>query len=834
MGCNQPLHGPQNKRRSKDCKAFGKKCDKCGKMNHYSNLCKSKAVAGISPVEDSETLVDSEEVMVSGFITGILPTMVLDSPNSALQAVNGMRSSMAHNINSLPIPHYEFDKLRKIWSKQPPKPSPTITVSVSIDRQAYRDLQLNLPDLVKKSGAGHARARTGTLDTGAQLTVINSEELYALGIKVNSISPLAMTVNTVTKSAIDLLGGVFLRFTVYDPKTSTTRYTRQLCYVSKSVKGIYLSETACIDLGYAPTSYQNTAEISATTGPCKNYGVGPVTSCSCPRRSLPPSTPPELPCKPLKENLPILKDYILNRYSASAFNICEKQTLPLMDKTPPLRLFVDSQATPTAVMTPATIPLHWEQDVKDGLDRDVALGVIEKVDVNVPVQWCSRMLVAPKSDGTPRRVIDFTPVNKHAPRQVHHTRSPYVIATSVPSNQVKTVLDNWHGYHSVPIHPDDTHLTTFITPYGRYKYKTAPQGFISAGDGYTHRMDIIVQGTEKFDHCVDDSILWNSDIESNFFQVCEFLEKCANAGCTFNPSKFQFAQEEVNFLGFKITNTGLGPTDAFVENIRSFPSPKNLTDVRAWFGTINQVSYSFAIAEKMAPFRKLLSSKLPFLWSPELESAFQASKTEIIEKCALGVRKFEPQRITALATDWSRLAVGCWLTQKFCECPSEIPGCCSTGWQTVHVSSKFNSPAVSRYHPIEGEAFAAAWALEKCKLFVLGNPKLKLAVDHKPLIAILGTNQDLTEVMNPRLLNFKLKSMAYMFKPIHVPGKKHVVPDAFSRRHDSPIIFLEKLPVEPPVSNNVTDDYENTFGPPSWISSPTVSSCNNEEFIEAL
>ena len=102
------------------------------------------------------------------------------------------------------------------------------------------------------------------------------------------------------------------------------------------------------------------------------------------------------------------------------------------------------------------------------------------------------MLVAPKSDGTPRRVIDFTPVNKHAPRQVHHTRSPYVIATSVPSNQVKTVLDNWHGYHSVPIHPDDTHLTTFITPYGRYKYKTAPQGFISAGDGYTHRMDIIV------------------------------------------------------------------------------------------------------------------------------------------------------------------------------------------------------------------------------------------------------------------------------------------------------------------------------------------------------
>ena len=316
-------------------------------------------------------------------------------------------------------------------------------------------------------------------------------------------------------------------------------------------------------------------------------------------------------------------------------------------------------------MTPATIPLHWESDVKRGLDRDLALGVIEKVGVNVPVSWCSRMLITPKTNGQPRRVIDFTPVNKHAPRQLHHTKSPYVIATSVPRNQVKTVLDNWHGYHSVPIYPNDTHLTTFITPYGRYKYKTAPQGFISAGDGYTQRMDKIVKGTPKFDHCVDDSILWNDTIESNFFQVCEFLEKCSKAGCTFNPEKFQFASDEVNFLGFKITREGLGPTDDFVNNIKSFPTPKNLTDVRAWFGTINQISYTFAIAEQMAPFRALLSSKLPFMWSPELDQAFQQSKMEIIRQCSVGVRKFDPTRHTALATDWSRMAVGCWLTQKF-------------------------------------------------------------------------------------------------------------------------------------------------------------------------
>ena len=121
----------------------------------------------------------------------------------------------------------------------------------------------------------------------------------------------------------------------------------------------------------------------------------------------------------------------------------------------------------------------------------------------------------------------------------------------------------------------------------------------------------------------------------------------------------------------------------------------------------------------------------------------------------------------------------------------------------MHVSSKFNSPAVSRYHPVEGEAYAAAWALNKCKLFVLGNPDLLLAVDHKPLLAILGNENELNEVLNPRLLNFKLKSMAYKFKPVYVPGKKHVVPDSFSRRHDSPVTKQEQLPKLPPTVSNV-------------------------------
>ena len=154
------------------------------------------------------------------------------------------------------------------------------------------------------------------------------------------------------------------------------------------------------------------------------------------------------------------------------------------------------------------------------------------------------------------------------------------------------------------------------------------------------------------------------------------------------------------------------------------------------------------------------------------------------------VRSFNPALPTALATDWAKLGVGFWLTQKHCSCPTDpkpTPGCCPTGWQTVFCGSKFCSPAESRYHPIEGKALAATYGLQKCKFFVLGLNNLILTIDHKPLIPIFGKDQQLEDIENPRILNFKLKSLMFRFTVTHVPGKRNITADTFSRRYDAPL-----------------------------------------------
>ena len=125
----------------------------------------------------------------------------------------------------------------------------------------------------------------------------------------------------------------------------------------------------------------------------------------------------------------------------------------------------------------------------------------------------------------------------------------------------------------------------------------------------------------------------------------------------------------------------------------------------------------------------------------------------------------------------------------------------------MYCGSRFNNPAESRYAPIEGEAAAAVFGLDKCASFILGHPQLMLALDHKPLIKIFG-NASMENITNPRLFHLKQKTLKFRFTPVHVAGKKNVVPDTFSRRTDK----------EEMAMSNVLPAYSSTMGPPAWVS----------------
>ena len=159
------------------------------------------------------------------------------------------------------------------------------------------------------------------------------------------------------------------------------------------------------------------------------------------------------------------------------------QSLPTLEG-PAIKIHIDESATPKACHTPSSIPFHCQEKVHLDLLCDEALGIIEKVPYGEPVTWCHRMYVTRKHYCSSRRTVDLYPLNKHCKRETVATESPFQIVRCIPRDTWKTVTDAWNGYHGVPLEESDRHLATFITPYGRWRYLQAPQGFVSSGDGY--------------------------------------------------------------------------------------------------------------------------------------------------------------------------------------------------------------------------------------------------------------------------------------------------------------------------------------------------------------
>ena len=219
------------------------------------------------------------------------------------------------------------------------------------------------------------------------------------------------------------------------------------------------------------------------------------------------------------------------------------------------------------------------------MDRDVAMGVLEGPLVDDPAVWCAPMHIAAKKNGSPRRTVDFQGLNRACQRQTHAVKAPFHQCSAVPQGVWKTTLDAWNGYHSVRLAEEDRPMTTFLTPWGRYRYRNLPQGFLAAGDAYTARYDAITEGFSQMEKCVDDTLLWDRTLEGNFKRTCEYLTYCSSRGITFNEEKFCFGRKEIEFLGFMITEDAVKPSPEFLKSILEFPVPRDLTgEELVWAG----------------------------------------------------------------------------------------------------------------------------------------------------------------------------------------------------------------------------------------------------------
>ncbi len=219
------------------------------------------------------------------------------------------------------------------------------------------------------------------------------------------------------------------------------------------------------------------AELCSTTQVQQLDSKGRVLAeCGCLKQTLPPRVPEVPPFELEPGNVARMEQSFLDTYASSSFNICPHQPLPMMLGLPPLRILTNEETEPKVVHRPATVPAHWMAKVREDLERDIALGILERVPQNTPVTWCAHMHVVGKKTGEPRQVVDLRGLNQATIRQTHYTEPPFSQAMGIKPHTWRFTSDAWNGYHSVPLDERDMQKTTFITLWGRLRIGWRPRG----------------------------------------------------------------------------------------------------------------------------------------------------------------------------------------------------------------------------------------------------------------------------------------------------------------------------------------------------------------------
>lgn len=79
-------------------------------------------------------------------------------------------------------------------------------------------------------------------------------------------------------------------------------------------------------------------------------------------------------------------------------------------------------------------------------------------------------------------------------RPHHPMRTVEDVAAQMPHATVFSTLDAKCSFWQIPLHDESTKLTTFSTPFGRFKFLRIPFGISSASEVFQHTMEQIFLG----------------------------------------------------------------------------------------------------------------------------------------------------------------------------------------------------------------------------------------------------------------------------------------------------------------------------------------------------
>ena len=442
-----------------------------------------------------------------------------------------------------------------------------------IGRLQVRALQTDANTITvdaKMSMAEAPTPLTWIADTGSDVDAISLVHLEELGSKREDLRKDSCQVYVANGQELPSLGKIEATLRLHDAALNTT------VHVYEGLSDALLSKSSLVALKLLPQDWPSKGQIFQTRA---------------------------LPVDPTPDDIAKIRSDLLHEFS----DVFDSTQLKPMTG-PPMDIHLHPDATPACAHHARPIPYAFREQVKEQLDDMVTNEIIEPV--TEPSEWCHPIVIVNKPGTNEKRfTVDCKKLNRQFQRPAHPMTAPRDAVSDIELSRFFSTLDARHGYWQIPLSEAARPLTTFITPWGRYRYLRNPQGLVSAGDQFNRRMDALFDHIDHFRKVMDDCLVYDDSFPEHVARVRQVLTCARENGVTLSASKFIFAKPEVNYCGFALNRQGRTVDDQKTAAIQQFPVPTNRTDLRSFMGLINQCGEFIPnLAAATAPLCSLLKT----------------------------------------------------------------------------------------------------------------------------------------------------------------------------------------------------------------------------------
>ena len=125
---------------------------------------------------------------------------------------------------------------------------------------------------------------------------------------------------------------------------------------------------------------------------------------------------------------------------------------------------------------------------------------------------------------------------------------------------------------------------TVNTHKGLFQYTRLPFGVASAPAVFKRTMENLLKGLNNVCIYLDDILVTGSSERDHLENLAIILEKLEEADVRLKKSKCHFMLPSIEYLGHKISDKGIQPTEEKVRAIVKAPAPNNVTQLKAFLG----------------------------------------------------------------------------------------------------------------------------------------------------------------------------------------------------------------------------------------------------------